>query len=62
MAIKAVKAILRNVDESGELGMVSFGTPVFDSLQGYLDVKRTSMPYGQATAMMALVDFLRLYY
>jgi unsaturated rhamnogalacturonyl hydrolase len=30
-----------------------------DSLQFYKDIPRTSMPYGQAMAIMALGEFLR---
>lgn len=60
-ALKAIKAVIDSVDSEGELQNVSFGTPVFDTLQGYMDIKRTSMPYGQAMAMMALVEALRLF-
>lgn len=36
---------------------------IFDSndLQHYKDIPITSMPYGQAMAIMALVEFLRVY-
>jgi unsaturated rhamnogalacturonyl hydrolase len=30
-------------------------------LKHYLDIERTSMPYGQAMAIMALVEFLRVF-
>lgn len=59
--VRAVKAVLENIDESGELQQVSFGTPVFDDLQGYRDIPLTSMPYGQAMAMMALVETMHHY-
>jgi unsaturated rhamnogalacturonyl hydrolase len=36
---------------------VSFGTPVFDTLQGYRDIPLTSMPYGQSMAILALGEF-----
>lgn len=61
MAVKAVKGVLGKIDERGELTGVSFGTPVFDTLQGYKDIPVTSMPYGQAMGMMALVEWLRRY-
>lgn len=32
-----------------------------DTLQHYKDIPITSMPYGQAMAIMALVEFLRVY-
>lgn len=61
IGIKAIKAILANIDADGELKNVSFGTPVFETLQGYKDVALTSMPYGQAMAMLALTEFSTLY-
>jgi unsaturated rhamnogalacturonyl hydrolase len=59
MAIKAVKAVIAQIDENGELQNTSFGTGMGDSLQFYKDIPRTSMPYGQAMAIMALGEFLR---
>ena len=61
MAIKAVRAVLDNISEDGELQQVSFGTPVFDDLQGYRDIPLTSMPYGQSMAILALGEFMRQY-
>lgn len=60
-AIKAAKAVLARIGTDGELKDTSFGTPVGDSLDHYLDIPRTSMPYGQAMAMMALVELLRVF-
>jgi unsaturated rhamnogalacturonyl hydrolase len=57
VGIRAIKAVLANVSPEGELKNVSFGTPVFDTLQGYKDVALTSMPYGQAMAIFALAEF-----
>lgn len=57
MAIRALKGVLAHIGEDGELKQVSFGTPVFDTLQGYRDIPLTSMPYGQAMAIMALGEF-----
>ncbi len=37
---------------AGELKNVSFGTPVFNDLDGYRNIKLTSMPYGQAMAIL----------
>lgn len=59
MAINAVKAVLGQIDEKGELQNTSFGTGMGDSLQFYKEIRRTSMPYGQAMAIMALGEFLR---
>jgi unsaturated rhamnogalacturonyl hydrolase len=59
VAAKAIHAILKNVDESGELQKVSFGTGMGDSLNFYREIPLTAMPYGQAMAIMALVENLR---
>lgn len=61
VAVKAIKAVIDNVDENGELLNTSFGTAMGDTLQHYKDIPITSMPYGQAMAIMALVEFLRVY-
>ena len=37
--VRAVKAVLANIDASGELKNVSFGTPVFNNLDGYRNVR-----------------------
>lgn len=57
--IRAARAVLANIDATGELRNVSFGTPVFDDLEGYRKVPLTSMPYGQAMAILALGEFRR---
>jgi unsaturated rhamnogalacturonyl hydrolase len=59
--VRAVKAVLGNIDASGELKNVSFGTPVFNDLDGYRNIKLTSMPYGQAMAILALGEFKRTF-
>ena len=59
MALKAIQGVLANISEDGELRQVSFGTPVFDDLQGYRDIPLTSMPYGQSLAILALSEFRR---
>jgi unsaturated rhamnogalacturonyl hydrolase len=60
-AVMAVKAVLEKVSEEGELKEVSFGTAMGRTLQHYKDIDRTSMPYGQAMAIMALGEFLRVF-
>lgn len=59
VAVRAVKAVMANIDEAGELQQVSFGTPMGDTKEFYKQIPLTSMPYGQAMAMMCLVEFLR---
>jgi unsaturated rhamnogalacturonyl hydrolase len=58
-AVKAIKAVIERIDKDGELQEVSFGTGMGHDLQHYKDIKITSMPYGQAMAIMALGEFLR---
>ncbi|CAK7221641.1 hypothetical protein SEUCBS140593_004634 [Sporothrix eucalyptigena] len=58
-AVLAIKGVLENVDDRGELLKTSFGTGMGHDLQHYKDIPITSMPYGQAMAIMALVEFLR---
>lgn len=61
VGIKAVKAVLSKISDDGELLDTSFGTAMGDTLQHYKDIEKTSMPYGQAMAIMALVEFLRVF-
>ena len=61
VGIRAVQAILANISEAGELRNVSFGTPVFETLRDYKNVPLTSMPYGQAMAILALAEFSTRY-
>jgi unsaturated rhamnogalacturonyl hydrolase len=58
---KAVKAVLSKISADGELLDTSFGTGMGDSLQHYMDIERTVMPYGQAMAIMSLVEYLRVF-
>jgi unsaturated rhamnogalacturonyl hydrolase len=60
-AVKAIKAIIGKVSPEGELYDVSFGTAMGHTLQHYKDIALTSMPYGQAMAIMALGEFLRTF-
>jgi unsaturated rhamnogalacturonyl hydrolase len=61
MAIKAVRAVVEKVNADGELLDTSFGTGMGHDLQHYKNIARTSMPYGQAMAIMALGEFLRTF-
>jgi len=60
-AVKAIKAVIERIDKDGELQEVSFGTGMGHNLQHYKDIKITSMPYGQAMAIMALGEYLRAF-
>jgi unsaturated rhamnogalacturonyl hydrolase len=61
-ADKAVRAIVANVSEDGELMQVSFGTGMGSSLDFYREIPRTSMPYGQAMAILCLAEYRRTFY
>jgi unsaturated rhamnogalacturonyl hydrolase len=61
VAVEAIEAILAHISTTGELQSVSFGTPVFTTLQAYKEVPLTSMPYGQAMAILALAEFSTRY-
>lgn len=61
VGVRAVKAVLLKISSEGELLDTSFGTGMGDTLKHYFDIERTSMPYGQAMAIMALVEFLRVF-
>jgi len=58
MGIRAAKAVRAHISEDGELTQVSFGTPVFNSIQEYKDIPLTSMPFGQAMALLTMGEFL----
>ena len=62
VAEKAVRAIVANISADGELQQVSFGTGMGPDLDFYRNIPRTSMPYGQAMAILCLVEYLRTYY
>lgn len=60
MAEKAASGVISQIDSDGELQNTSFGTGMGDTLQFYRDILLTSMPYGQAMAIMALGEYSRL--
>ncbi|RDI77647.1 hypothetical protein Vi05172_g12354 [Venturia inaequalis] len=53
VGVKAVKAVLGKINEHGELLDTSFGTGMGDDLQHYIDIERTSMPYGQSLGLLS---------
>jgi unsaturated rhamnogalacturonyl hydrolase len=62
VAEKAVRAITANISDDGELQQVSFGTGMGSDLDFYRQIPRTSMPYGQAMAILCLAEYLRTYF
>ncbi|KAI1263740.1 glycoside hydrolase family 105 protein [Xylariaceae sp. FL1019] len=61
VALRAIQGVVDNIDADGELLNTSFGTGMGRDLQHYKDIPLTSMPYGQAMAIMALVELLRVF-
>lgn len=61
VARKAIQATIGKISAEGELTDTSFGTAMGHDLQHYINIERTSMPYGQAMAIMALVEYLRAF-
>lgn len=59
--LRAIRGVLDNIDQNGELQHVSFGTAMGDTLQFYKDIALTSMPYGQSLAICALAEYLRTF-
>ena len=61
IGIKALKGVLANISADGELKNVSFGTAMGSDLEFYKRIPLTSMPYGQALAILCLSEFMRAY-
>jgi len=61
MAEKAVRGVIANINPQGELTNVSFGTAMGSSLDYYRQIPLTSMPYGQAMAILCLAEYLNIY-
>ncbi|SPS04058.1 beta-galactosidase BglB [Latilactobacillus sakei] len=62
MGIKAVKAVLDNIDETGALAYVSAGTPMGETKDFYNNIKISVMPYGQSMATLCLCEYLSEFY
>lgn len=56
VAERALKAIISRIDEQGRLGDVSYGTNVGLTLEHYRTIRLEPMQYGQALAMLALIE------
>lgn len=61
MAEKAVRGVIGKISEDGELTNVSFGTAMGSELDYYRKIPLTSMPFGQAMAILCLTEYLRVY-
>ncbi|NIF57482.1 glycoside hydrolase family 105 protein [Enterobacter sp. Ap-916] len=59
---KAMRGIVANISPEGELLQTSFGTGMGSNLEFYRQIPLTSMPYGQAMAILCMTEYLRGYY
>lgn len=57
--MKALHAVMNQIDTNGTVQGVSYGTPVFNTLQEYKDIAVCPMPYGQSMALMMLVEGMK---
>lgn len=57
--LRAVEAVLRNVDETGTVANVSYGTRMGPDLQFYKDIPIQPTGYGQALAILCLTEALK---
>ena len=62
VAEKAIRGIVQNISPQGELLQTSFGTGMGSDLDFYRQTPLTSMPYGQAMAILCLTEYLRKYF
>ena len=53
---RAVKGVMGQIAADGTVEGVSYGTPVFHTIQEYKDIPICPMPYGQSMALMMLVE------
>lgn len=61
VGLKAIQGVISQISPEGELKNVSFGTAIGYDLDHYRQIPLTSMPYGQAMAMLCLTEFLYYY-
>ncbi|PAD83015.1 glycoside hydrolase 105 family protein [Niallia circulans] len=61
IALKAVQAIIQEINEQGALQKVSVGTGMGETLEFYRQIPMTTMPYGQSLAILCLSEFLYTY-
>ncbi|MBD2867153.1 glycoside hydrolase family 88 protein [Paenibacillus sp. IB182493] len=57
--LKALHAVVGQIDGEGVVRGVSYGTAVGHTLQQYKDIPLCPMPYGQSMALLALVEGLK---
>jgi len=60
MGQKALEAVIRNISQDGTVENVSYGTGVGDDFRYYKDIKICPMTYGQALAILALTEGMKM--
>ncbi len=58
VAFKAIEGLLKEINEEGEVGHVSVGTGMGDTLEFYKNIGMTAMPYGQSLTVLCLTELL----
>lgn len=61
VAQKAIQGVIKHINPAGELTQTSFGTAMGSDLEFYRQIALTSMPYGQAMAILCLSEYMRVY-
>lgn len=56
--LRALQAVIRNIDDRGTVHGVSYGTRMGRTLQFYKDIPQCPMPYGQSMTLLMLVESL----
>ena len=60
-ALKALEPVLKNIDDKGIVHQVSYGTPMGRVNKNfYKEIPIEPMPYGQALAMLFLIELLKV--
>ena len=57
--MRALQAVLQQIDGNGIVQNVSYGTPVGGDTQFYKDIPMSPMTYGQSMAMLILIEALK---
>lgn len=56
---KALVGVIEQINNEGIVDGVSYGTPVFNSIEEYKNIPICPMPYGQSMALLLLVEAMK---
>lgn len=56
--LSAYEGVKNQIDKNGIVGGVSYGTPVFYTIEEYKNIEICPMPYGQSMAIILLIERL----